>query len=145
VFELGQASQEMMKRAAWSSPAAAELNRRLCSESLVMEMADVSRLQAIMEQKGTEQKRTERAAPDFRWMVSCHVRDASRAPACDRVASTFRQVVPDPGKFVVVVSAGLFRGSGKPVCTVAYDANGRALRPAPDRGTADDDQASDED
>jgi hypothetical protein len=132
VFELGQASQEMVKRAV-SSPAATELNRTLCTESWVMEMADFSRLQTLMERKGTEQKRTTRL-PDFRWMVSCHVRDASRAPGCDRVASTFRRLVPDPGKFMVVVTTGLFRGAGKSVCTAAYDADGRPIRGSPAGG-----------
>jgi hypothetical protein len=139
VFELGRASQEMMKRSA-RSPATAELNRTLCSEAMVMQAEDVTRLQDLM-----KQKQAPRIPPDFRWMVSCHVRDASKAPGCDRVARTFRTVVPDSGKFVVVVTSGLFRGSGKPVCAVAYGADGRPLHGGHQGPAADDQDDGDDD
>jgi hypothetical protein len=131
VLELGRASQEMMKRSA-TSPATAELNRTLCSESMVMQTEDLTRLQQSMKLKPGQ-----RIPPEFRWMVSCHVRDVGKAPECDRVARTFRTAVPDPGKFVVVVTAGLLRAAAKPVCAVAYDADGRAIQHRKDGPPAD--------
>ena len=118
ILELGRASQEMVKRSA-TSPATAELNRTLCSETMVMQTADLTKLQDAMKQKATT-----RMPPELRWMVSCHVRDASKAPGCDQVARTFRSVVPDSGKFVVIVTAGLFRAGSKPLCAVTYRADG---------------------
>src|SRR5215470_7248551 len=67
ILELGQAGQEMMKRSA-TSPVTAELNRTLCSESMVMQTEDLTRMQDIMKMKPGA-----RIPPDFRWMVSCHV------------------------------------------------------------------------
>jgi hypothetical protein len=118
VLELGRASQEMVKRSA-TSPATAELNRTLCSDSMVMETADLNKLQDMLKKKGAP-----RLSQQFRFMVSCHVRDASKAPSCDLVARTFRTVVPDTGRFVVVVTAGLFRSGSKPLCAVTYRADG---------------------
>ena len=123
IFEMGQASQEMMKRAS-SSPAVQELNRSLCSEALVLATDDVNRLQGILG-KGSDQIPTQ-----FRFIVSCHVRDASAAPGCDEVARVYRRATTEAGRFVVVVTAGLFRASGKPVCSTAYDEHGKPLRRA---------------
>lgn len=138
VLELGRTSQEMTKRWA-SSPAAAELNRTVCDQSMVMPTEDITRLQGIMKTKPGE-----KLPPDFRWMVSCHVRDTSKAPDCDRVARTFRAAVPDHGKFLVFVTAGLFRTAAKPLCMVAYGADGKALRRS-ENAPSDADEADDAD
>src|SRR5215472_10381597 len=137
VLELGRASQEMMKRSA-TSPATAELNRTLCSESMVMQTDDLTRLQDIM-----KMKRGGRIPPEFRWMVNCFVRDASKAPDCDRVARTFRTVVPDSGKFLVVVTSGMLRSAAKPVCAVAYGADGQPIRKGDQHPAAADDDDDD--
>jgi hypothetical protein len=137
ILELGRASQEMMKRST-TSPATAELNRTLCDQSMVMATEDLTRLQGIMKPKPGEKLPSE-----FRWMVSCHVRDPSKAPECDRVAKTFRAAVPDHGKFMVFVTAGMFRTAAKPLCMVAYGADGKAIRKAEGSSSdSDDDRAS---
>lgn len=123
IFELGQASEEMMKRAA-SSPAVQELSRSLCSDALVLATDDVNRLQGILG------KSSDQVPTQFRFIVSCHVRDASGAPGCDEVAKVYRRSTTERGAFVVVVTAGLFRKSGKAVCSTAYDEHGKPLRPA---------------
>src|SRR5690242_20475687 len=105
VFEAGKAGQEAMKRAT-TSPAVQALNDSLCSESMVLSMDDVAKFQGIL---GKSSK-----APSFRWLVTCHVRVASSAPGCDRVASAFHQVIHENGRFVVMVTTGLVRASGKP-------------------------------
>jgi hypothetical protein len=121
IFEAGKAGQEAMKRAT-TSPAVQALNDSLCSESMVLSMDDVVRFQGIL---GKSSK-----APSFRWLVTCHVRVASSAPACDRVASAFHQAIHENGRFVVMVTAGLVRASGKPLCRETYDAEGRPVRRA---------------
>jgi len=56
------------------------------------------------------------------------VRDASRAPGCDEVAKVYRGATTERAPFVVVVTAGHFRASGKPLCSTAYDEHGKPLR-----------------
>jgi len=120
ILEAGRAGQEMIRRSQ-GSPVTAELNRTLCLEAMVLSTEDLTRIQDLIGQKDTR-------VGAVRWMVSCRVRDAAHAPACDRVASAFRDLQPDPGKFVVVVTAGFFRGASRPVCSAAYDGSGSPLR-----------------
>jgi hypothetical protein len=128
VFEAGRAGQEAMKRAT-TSPAVQALNDSLCSESMVLSMDDVAKFQGILGKSSRK--------PSYRWLVTCHVRVASSAPGCDRVARTFHQAIHESGGFMVVVTAGLLRASGKPVCRESYDADGRPLLAAhPDAGSS---------
>ena len=118
VFEAGRVGQDAMTRAR-TGPAVQALNDSLCSESMVLATEDIAKLQGIL---GKSSK-----VPSYRWLVTCHVRVASNAPGCDRVASTFHEAIHESGGFVVVVTAGLLRGSGKPVCKESYDADGKPL------------------
>ena len=124
IIELGRAGQAAVSRGK-SSPAVQELNRTLCAEALLFSGEEATRFQRMMEQKPSE----ERASP-FRWVLVCHVRGATGAPGCDRVAQVFHraQAAADRGPFVVVVNAGLVVGSGKPTCTAAYDGEGKLVR-----------------
>jgi hypothetical protein len=118
VFKVATEGQEVMQRATMS-PAAKALTDSLCSQAMVLPMDDIAKLQGIL---GKSSK-----PPAYRWLVTCHVRVASSAPGCDRVARTFHQAIHESGGFVVVVTAGLLRASGKPLCRESYDADGRPL------------------
>jgi len=117
--QLGETSKAMKR--AESSPAAEELNRSMCTEALVFTMEDVARFSELLGKNIA-------AARDLRWLVSCRVRDATHAPGCDRVAHAFRAATTDRGKYLVVVSAGLLRGADRPVCSAAYDEDGKLIR-----------------
>jgi hypothetical protein len=125
VLELGRASQAAVARGK-DSPAVQELNRTLCAETLLFSGEEVSRFQQIREQKPSEGQ-----ASPFRWVLLCHVRVATGAPGCDRVAQVFHQASTERGPFLVVVNAGLVVGSGKPTCTALYDADAKLVRRIP--------------
>jgi hypothetical protein len=125
VLELGRASHAAVARGK-DSPAVQELNRTLCAETLLFSGEEVSRFQQIREQKPSEGQ-----ASPFRWVLLCHVRVATGAPGCDRVAQVFHQASTERGPFLVVVNAGLVVGSGKPTCTALYDADGKLVRRIP--------------
>lgn len=122
IFELGRAGQEAMARGK-DSPAVQELNRTLCAETMLFSGEDVSRFQRILEHRTSEKQ-----ASPFRWLLMCHVRSATGAPGCDRVAQLFHEASTERGPFVVVVNAGLVVGSGKPTCSALYDADGKLVR-----------------
>ena len=118
VFQAVVERQEAVKRAT-TSPAAQALTDSLCSQAMVLPMDDVAKFRGI---PGKSARR-----PSYRWLVTCHVRTASSAPRCDRVARTFHEAIHESGGFVVVVTAGLLLVSGKPVCRESYDADGKPL------------------
>src|SRR5262249_37136156 len=95
IFQAAQTGQEIMRRAT-TSPAAQALTDSLCSQAMVMPMDEIAKLRGVAEEKG----RVEKPLP-YRWLVTCHVRVASSAPGCDRVASVFHQAIHENGRFVV--------------------------------------------
>jgi hypothetical protein len=99
---------------------------------MVLPMDDLSKLVGSLEKK-------DRPLPSvgYRWLVDCHVRVASSAPACDDVANAFHQATHENGRFVVMVTAGLVRTSAKPLCRELYDDEGKRVRRAhADAGTS---------
>jgi hypothetical protein len=128
--ELGETAKATKR--AESSPASEELNRSLCTEALVFAMEDVDRFSHLLGKSVAEGK----PAGDLRWLVSCRVRDAGHAPGCDRVAHVFRQTTTERGKYLVVVSAGLVRGADRPLCSAAYDEDGKLMRRVRESGSA---------
>lgn len=129
IFDVAKAGQEAVKRGK-SNPAIQELNAELCSEALLFSAEEVGRFERFLRKQGSGEAKPPdaHAPPPFQWILSCRVRDAARAPGCDRVAQTFHHASTDRGRFVVFVSAGLYVGAGKTLCIGLYDEDGKLVR-----------------
>ncbi|HEY1416816.1 MAG TPA: hypothetical protein VGF41_02890, partial [Myxococcaceae bacterium] len=124
IFQAAAKGQELMKGAT-TSPAAQALTDSLCSQAMVLPIDEMAKLAGGLGGKDRDVSKL-----GYRWLVNCHVRVASSAPGCDAVASAFHQAIHEKGGFVVMVTAGLVRGSAKPLCRQTYDADGRLVRRA---------------
>lgn len=122
IFQAAARGQDVMKRAT-TSPAAQALTDSLCSQAMVLPVDEMAKLAS-----GFGGKDPDLSKLGFRWLVNCHVRVASSAPGCDDVARAFHRAIHERGGFRVTVTAGIIRGSARPLCKESYDADGRPVR-----------------